>query len=197
MSTTLQATDCARYENGVAYSDQSPLAGLHSNGTNRVVRYTFKTPSSGASSYSVLLTGCSNHNGTPVLRYYLTTFSTSHAQANSTSAYDGTLTRRASTSGYGQYEYYAESVDKQLEPDTTYYLYVFAGSTSVGTAFLPCDNQQYSTDLASITVQGSYANTWVYTSSGWKLGTPWVYTANGWVQAFRTHVYNGSGWKTK
>jgi hypothetical protein len=197
MGTILTATDCTRYENGVSYTDQSPLAGLHSNGANRVVRYTFTTPSSGARSYSVMLTGCSAHNGTPVLRYYLTTSDSSHTQANTTSSYDGTLTRRSTTSGYGQYEYYAASIDKLLEPNMTYYLYIFAGSATVGTAFLPCDNYQYSTNLASITLEGNYSNVWVYTPLGWKLGTLWGYKTSGWVKASKTFIYNGSNWKTR
>lgn len=38
------------------------------------------------------------------------------------------------------------------------------------------------------------SNTWIYTSSGWKLATPYIYTSSGWKEA-QSYIYTSSGWK--
>lgn len=43
-------------------------------------------------------------------------------------------------------------------------------------------------------VQTVSSNTWIYTSSGWKLATPYIYTSSGWKEA-QAYIYTSSGWK--
>ncbi len=149
-TTTLTPTGVKKYNGANSWTDDSPVAGIRS-GTTRVVRYTYTIPSGGASAYSVMISGCSALEGTASLRCILTTSDSSHAQANSTYVYDTALTRRATTTGKGEWEYYSGTVAKSLSAGT-YYLYVFAGSTATASAFLPQDGYQYQTSLATITI---------------------------------------------
>lgn len=162
MATKLTASAVATFNNGASYSDDSPVVGYRSAGTPRVIRYTFTTPSSGASSYSVMISGCSRLDGDCTqLKCYLTTSTDSHKVATSAYSSDAVLTRRATTTGYGQYEFYSGNITKSLAGNTTYYLWVFAASeTKPLSVFLPKTGYQYQTSLATITVnEGTGANT--------------------------------------
>ena len=184
MATTLKATNCKRYNNGVSYSDESPLVGIHHTGNAvRVLRYTFTTPAEGASSFSLLISRCDDNpnGGNPALRFYVTTSEDSHMTAVGGSyAYDGTLTRRYVSGNEWNYEYYSETISKVLLPNTTYYLWVFPATNNVGTAFFPCDEYQYYTEYCSMTVDG---------------GAGLVYIDNGSsLDAYQCYIDNGSSW---
>ena len=162
MATKLTASAVATFNNGASYSDDSPVVGYRSAGVPRVIRYTFTTPSSGASSYSVMISGCSKLDGDCTqLKCYLTTSTNSHSVATSAYSSDGVLTRRTTTTGYGQYEFYSGTITKSLAGNTTYYLWVFAASeTKPLSVFLPKTGYQYQTNLATITVnEGSGSST--------------------------------------
>lgn len=94
-------------------------------GNYRVTRYTFKTGSAGATKVTLSgsitkYTGTYNVSSVYNLRFAITTSSTSHQNATKTSDYDGQITSTSVN----------VSVDMQLSPNTTYYLWLFSGHSS-------------------------------------------------------------------
>lgn len=181
MSTILKASEAVAYYKGEV-NTSIPLAGYLTG--YRVMRYTFTTPETGADRFSLSITGVSMYSGNfPTLRFYLTTSETSHINAtDSTVEYDGELIRSAAESGEsGQYKYTSDVVSKLLMPNTTYYLYIFAGNSSARSAYFPYDGLQYQTELATITVDG---------------GAGVVYIKKGSViKKHQVYVKRGSTWK--
>ena len=91
----------------------------------RVVRYTFKTGSAGAT--KVTLSGSITKyvgnwdvSSTYPMRFKITTSSTSHKDATKSSEYDGQITSTSVN----------VSVNMQLKANTTYYLWLFSGHSS-------------------------------------------------------------------
>lgn len=83
-----------------------------------------------------------------------------------------------STNTLGVYKF--ENLDKD-----TLYTVKFGAYTAAG-------GEQTAKGEQSFTTTSS--NTWIYTSSGWKLATPYIYTSSGWKEA-QVYVYTSSGWK--
>lgn len=107
----------------------SKVVGYES-GSNRVARYQFTTPAAGASKISFSITGIElgGGNASSPLRFYIGTDAESHINAGQDSEYTGEITM--STDG-GDYTATGEA-DIFLMPNTTYYLWMFPGSTTYG-----------------------------------------------------------------
>lgn len=129
MATTITTGKPACYAGGT--SGASYVVGYESK-QNRVVRYTFTTDSGGASNVSVLIPNYSKSDdtgsSTAPLRWYIGSSSTDHANAGADSTYNGTLTMTAS----GGYYNFSGTASVVLTPNTTYYLWIFPGSTTYG-----------------------------------------------------------------
>lgn len=196
MATKLTASAVATYNNGTYYSDDAPVVGYRSAGVPRVIRYTFTTPSTSSSSYSVMISGCSKLDGDCTsLKCFLTTSDSSHALANSTYASDATLTRRASTTGSGEYEFYSGEISKSLSPNTTYYLWVFASSTAVPlSVYLPKSGYQFQTSLATITVDQSSGIVYIDNGSGFEAYQVFIDNGSTWEQ-YIPYIDNGTSWE--
>lgn len=129
MATTITTGKPACYAGGT--SGASYVVGYESK-QNRVVRYTFTTGSGGASNVSVLIPNYSKSDdtgsSTAPLRWYIGSSSTDHANAGADSTYNGTLTMTTS----GGYYNFSGTASVVLTPNTTYYLWIFPGSTTYG-----------------------------------------------------------------
>lgn len=188
MATILKATDAVPYNSGED-TGGSPLVG----GTSRVIRYTFTTPATGASSFSVSITGVSMYQGSfPEFRFFLTTSPTSHVNANyKTTEYDGTLTR--TSLGNSKYQYSSDEVSKLLLPNTTYYLYIFGANSNELYAYFPKDNSQYTTDLATIIIEGGAGLVFIDSGSSMEAYQVYIDNGSGW-DMYIPYIDNGSGW---
>lgn len=118
---TLSLSGQQSYVGGTAGG--SPLFGYDSNG-NRVVRYTFTTGSVGASTVTLKGTiakslGDFNISSSYPMLFKITSSSTSHANAGSTSSYDGKITSTTVN----------VTANVNLKANTTYYLWLFPGHT--------------------------------------------------------------------
>lgn len=110
------------YKNG--QSGMSAVVGYESL-SNRVVRYTLRTGSSGAGRVALAFSGNWEGNGTlPRLRFYIGTDPDSHKNAGKNAEFTGELTR----SGYN----YGATADILLLPDTDYYVWVFPATDTFG-----------------------------------------------------------------
>lgn len=193
MSTTLKASEAVAYYSGEVNTN-IPLAGYLTG--YRVMRYTFTTPETGADRFSVSITGVSMYSSSfPTLRFYLTTSPTSHINASdSTADYDGELIRSSAGSGEsGQYKYTSDEIPKLLLPNTTYYLYIFAGGSGVRSAYFPYDGLQYKTELATITVDGSAGVVNIKRGSEIKKCQAYVKKGSSWILLL-PYKKNGSSW---
>lgn len=149
---TITLSDPIFYSNGAAGA--SYVVGYESN-VNRVVRYTFVSPSSGISHVDLSFKDMRMGNGTSTnLSFYIGTSSTDHANAGSGSTYTGTLTYSSPT--------WSGSADVILQPSTTYYLWVFPSTTTYGWWW-------WNTGTASLTYNGGLKTT--ITASNGTLGS--------------------------
>lgn len=189
-TTAITTTARSFYENGAPFGDN--LVGYIS-GVSYVVRYTFSTADlpAGASSIRVDIPSpqtASNDWGLvgslPTMRYKITTSSTSHVAAGpSTTDYDGT----ASFTAYGGTHYFSIPTDSiVLLPGKTYYLYVFAGSTSGGYFY----NREMT---LTIVASGGAGIVQIYNGSSWGSYQCYIYNGSSWV-LYLPYVYNGSAW---
>lgn len=160
-------------------SGVSGVVGYESS-SNRVARYSFKAPATGASSISLSGSGVSLGEGssTAAIRYYITTSSTSHANAGSGSTYTGTLTiKSGAVSG---------SANIILLPNTTYYLWIFPGSTTYG--------WWYWISTMTLTTSGGAGLVYIDNGSSMVAYMPYIDTGSGWVQAM-PYIDTGTEWK--
>lgn len=129
------------YKNGS--SGYSSVIGYESK-SNRVVRFSFKTGSTGATSISISVTAgtISNQQGDDLtsIPFYVTTSSTSHADANGADGVAVTGYIRGSSG-----KAYSGSAPVVLKADTTYYLWFFPGSKTYGWSYWH-NNSYYYTD---------------------------------------------------
>lgn len=110
------------YKNGV--SGVSAVVGYESQ-SNRVVRYSLRTDSLGASHVDLAFSGVSKGGGAvPRLRFYIGTDPDSHADAGSAAVHTAPLTATDSQ--------YTGGADILLLPETDYYVWVFPATQSFG-----------------------------------------------------------------
>ncbi len=106
----------------------------YGDAANRVVRYTFTTPSYGGSKFSFSFTNVTVYNGfnkvTPEesLRFYVGSDASSHANAGASSEYSGSAVVTAVDSGYTV----TGEVETKLDANSTYYLWLFPSTTYWG-----------------------------------------------------------------
>lgn len=131
---TIKLTNATYYRNGV--SGATSVVGYEST-YNRVVRYNLTPPDTGASRVALKFTGISQGNGTmpTTLRFYIGTDPNSHANAGSGYTYTGTLTRETILGLYT----FSGSADVIINPNTTYYVWVFPSTTTFGWLAWPGD----------------------------------------------------------
>lgn len=134
---TIELTSPVYYRAGV--SGVSAVVGVESS-CNRVARYSFTAPESGASAVSLSLSGLVLGGGTQPasLGFYIGTDPTSHINAGPGSTSTGTL----SLSGTD----YAGSASPVLLPGQSYYLFLFPVTADYG---------WYSLELASVSLTAS------------------------------------------
>ena len=188
---TITTTARAFYANGAATSNN--LVGYQPGGpTRNVVRYTFSTSGVPAGASSVLITASSNINdywalyagSWPTLRFKITTSSTSHTNAGPTTTdYDGTVSFTKSGSAY---YLTIPTTNIVLLPNTTYYLYIFGGSTTNGVV------STYATNL-TLTVSGGAGIVKIYNGSKWENYQCYIYNGSKW-ELYLPYVYSGSAW---
>ena len=151
--------------------------------TNRVARYQFTAPATGANgiSFSIGHIYFGEGSKTSDIRFYITTSNSSHANAGASAAYNG----KASFSLYGGIYTVTGSANILLMPNTTYYLWLFPGSTTYG--------WWYWNTPATLTPSGGAGL--VYIDNGSKLVAAIPYVDNGskWVQVM-PYIDNGSKW---
>lgn len=146
----------AFFRNGVGGA--SSVVGVESK-LNRVARYSFVAPATGANAVSLSFAGMWFGNGTrpDSFRFYIGTDSNSHINAGADTACTGTL---AVDSGG---TVFSGAADILLLPSTTYYLFVFPNTATFGwynwegTAAMECAGGSYSvpTLSASAVTMGS------------------------------------------
>lgn len=114
------------FQNGT--SGVSSVIG-YANHANRVARYSFVSPSTGASSVSLAIAGLVYGDGTrpTTFLFYIGTNPNSHISAGAGSTYTGILNLDTST----KVDFYG-SANIMLSPSTTYYLFVFPNTTEYG-----------------------------------------------------------------
>lgn len=161
----------------------SAVVGYESS-SNRVARYSFKAPATGASGISLSGSGVSLGGGSSsaAIRYYITTSSTSHANAGSGSTYTGTLTLNVVS---GEYKI-TGAANIILLPNATYYLWIFPGSTTYG--------WWYWISTMPLTTSGGAGLVYIDSGSSLAAYMPYIDTGSGWVQAM-PYIDTGSEWK--
>lgn len=121
---TINLTNAVYYKAGK--SGASAVVGYESL-TNRVARYAFVSPSTGATSVSLNFTRTWPGSGSvPSLRFYIGTAAESHKNAGAGDTYTGALALQADGITW------TASADILLLPDKTYYLFVFPATTNFG-----------------------------------------------------------------
>lgn len=108
-------------------SGASAVVGYES-GYNRVARYSFTAPATGATSVSLSFTSMWHGDGEvqKSFRFYIGTSSTSHTNAGASSPYTGTITADANGTNF------TGTANITLSPNATYYLFVFPANTTYG-----------------------------------------------------------------
>lgn len=164
------------------------------NSSNYVVRFTFKTDANGASSVSWSLPNnygtfngsiSASSTGTqPPLRWHIGTNASSHINAgSSTTTYSGNVTAKLSGGVYTL----SGSKSMVLQPNTTYYLWIYPNTTTAGYYNLTANQQ------ATVTTSGAAGL--VYIDNGSKFEAYQVYIDNGssW-DLYMPYIDNGSSW---
>lgn len=139
---------------------------------NRVARYSFTSPNTGASSVSLIF---ANMHYTPAdgktrptsFRFYIGTDADSHINAGASSTCTGTVKLLENS-----YTEFAGSADILLLPNTKYYLFVFPATSTYGWY--------------------SWEGTSAMTSSG-GAGLIYIDDGSGW-SAYQVYIDNGSSW---
>ena len=169
------------YKNG--NSGVSGVVGYES-GSNRVARYKFTAPATGASAVTISIPNVTFGDGskTTAIRFFLTTSATSHANAGASAAYSETLSITLSNGTYNA----TGSANVLLLPNTEYYLWVFPGSTNYG--------WWYWNSPATLNTSGGAGLVYIDNGSSMVAALPYIDTGTSWVQAM-PYVDTGSAWK--
>lgn len=174
-----------------AYSGGSTTSSKwigYSSTTVRTVRYQFTTGSDGAASISFSFQGPTNPTGSSTaasINWYVTTSSTSHASAGSSSTKNGTCSTSYNSSSY-VWTISVSSGSVKLLPNTTYYLWLFPNHSS-GNYYLSI-NTSWATSM-SITLDGEYKPYVLTVSTG--PGTNLEVTKDGSALSSGATVYTG------
>ena len=180
---TITSTAKQPYAGGSTTDAQQVVGYLNSK--NNVVRYTFKTDSSGASSVSWSIPNNYLGGGTaPALRWYITTSATSHTNAGSSAAYHGTV--KVTDVGSGNYTF-SGNANIVLQPNTTYYLWLFPSTTTYGYYNLTQSQQ------ATITTSGAAGLVYIDNGSGFDAYQCFIDNGSSWDQ-YIPYIDNGSSW---
>jgi uncharacterized repeat protein (TIGR02543 family) len=124
---TITASAKALFKGGASSTGQ--LVGWNASANNNI-RFTFKTDGTTSSAVYWSLGGNSVGDGTtPPLRWYITTSDTSHINAGANSTYHGDV---SVTTANGGEKIFSGSASIKLNPNTTYYLYIFPNTTTYG-----------------------------------------------------------------
>lgn len=146
----------------------SPVVGYESN-RNRVVRYSFTSPASGASEVSLTFTGMTFVDGTQKpLRFFIGTSNSDHADAGANSTYTGEMSYSGST--------WSGSASIILQPATTYYLWIFPSSATYGYWY-------WNTGSASMSTNGGLKTT--ISAGDGTLGADHTITLNRYSTSFK------------
>lgn len=169
------------YKNGS--SGVSAVVGYESK-SNRVARYKFTAPATGASSVSISIGHLyfGEGNNTVPIRFYITTSSSSHANAGASAAYHGKLTFTVSGGVYTA----TGSANVLLMPNTDYYLWVFPGAATY--------SYWWWSSPATVTVSGGAGLVYIDNGSRLVPAIPYIDTGTQWVQAM-PYVDTGGSWK--
>ena len=187
---TITCTARNFYENGSAISETT-LVGRQSASYNNVVRYTFSTASiaAGANSVAVSFNGlhAGGGVGTPAnLRFKITTSTTSHVNANANSSYDGEVLMTYN----GGYRYPSiPATSLVLLPKTTYYLYIFTGSTVQ--CYYYWDSITYSN--VKLTTSGGAGIVYIDNESSFDAYQAYIDNGSSW-DLHMPYIDNGTGW---
>ena len=184
---TITCTAREYFKSGEAVSAE--LVGYQSASIQNVVRYTFTTDATGASGISMAvasgtyasLGGGSANN----LRFKITTSATSHTGANASSDYDGVVTM---TYDGGLYVPSISATNVLLLPNTTYYLYIFTGSTAKSWYYwsIPANK-------VTVTTSGGAGIAPIYNGKTWDDYMCYIYNGSKW-ELYLPYVYSGSAW---
>lgn len=153
MATTVTPSAYTFFKN--SDTGVSTVVGYESS-SERGIRYTFKLPSSctaGATSYSFTKTSNSLGGGTSGLRWNWAVSTSSTAYLNTTGAGQG---YKAASSSFS-----SGSTSMTLLPNTTYYLFIYPGSTTYGWYYW-----NYPESNFTLTVDGSITYTVKYDANG-------------------------------
>lgn len=175
---TISLSSPTYYKTGT--SGVSAVVGYESS-SNRIARYSFTSPATGASSVSIRTGNCSTGGGskTSAIHFYITTSSTSHTNAGSGSAYTGVLSMGLTDGVYIG----TGSASILLLPNTTYYVWVFPGSTTYG--------WWYWSDTMTLTTSGGAGLVYIDNGSRMVAAIPYIDNGSSWVQAM-PYIDNGS-----
>lgn len=159
------------------------VIGLDNVG-NRVGRYAFTTPATGATGFTLSITDAALNNGGAhgTIRFYITTDGESHKNAGAnTTPYTDEMVRTGKTLK-------AIANGQSLKPNTTYYIWVFPGfGYAHGMSWYKI-NGSVSIEL---TVRIGLVQIW--DGSKWVPAIPHIYDGSKWVQAI-PYVWDGSKW---
>lgn len=153
MATTVTPSAYTFFKN--SSTGVSTVVG-YEDSSERGIRYTFKLPSSctaGATSYSFTKTSNSLGGGTSGLRWNWAVSTSSTAYLNTTGAGQG---YKAASSSFS-----SGSTSMTLLPNTTYYLFIYPGSTTYGWYYW-----NYPESNFTLTVDGSITYTVKYNANG-------------------------------
>lgn len=171
--------------NGDSTSGAQQIVGINA-GRNQDVRFTFTTDSNGASAVYWALPNNSMGSGTaPALRWYIGIDPNSHINAgSSTTVYNGNVS--VSNDGYGNLTFtgYADMV---LAPNTTYYLWIFPGTTTYGFYWLTANQQ------ATVTTSGSAGVVYIDNGSSWDAYQCYIDNGSSW-DLYIPYIDDGSSW---
>ena len=168
------------YKNGSG--GVSGVVGYESS-SNRVARYSFTSPSTGATAVSLTMPYVSSGGGSTSteIRFYITTSSSSHTNAGASSGYHGTFSITLSEGVYWP----TGSASVLLLPNTAYYLWCFPGSTTYG--------WWYWDGAATINTSGGAGLVRIDNGSSFVNAMPYIDNGSSWVQAM-PYIDNGSSW---
>ena len=172
------------YQNGVGGA--SAIVGYEGGGGTRVVRFTFTSPSSGAShiSFSIWFGYMGGNSSIKPLRFYIGTSDSSHANAGQNAEYTGTVTV---TESAGEYTFAGEA-DVLLTPNTTYYLWMFPSDTSDGWCYYSLYPNR-----RNIETSGGAGLVYIDNGSGWDVYQVYIDNGTGW-DLYMPYIDNSSGW---